>query len=70
MMSIEATVCAAATSLRVPETFKYRGLCVSPLSYCKVNPQGNHDLAATDSPVKIPECLCGVKLAADILRVF
>ena len=42
-MSIEDTVCDADTYRSVPETFKYRGLCVSPLGYCKANPQGNHD---------------------------
>ena len=52
-MSIEDTVCDADTYQSVPETFKYRRLCVSPLGYCKAYPQGNHDLAATDSPVKM-----------------
>ena len=52
-MSIEDTVCDADTYRSVPETFEYRGLCVSPLGYCKANPQGNHDLTATDSPVKM-----------------
>ena len=52
-MSIEDTVCDPDTYRTVPETFKYRGLCVSPLVDCKANPQGNHDLAATGSPVKM-----------------
>ena len=51
-MSIEDTVCDADTYQTVPETFQYTGLCVSPLGYCKANPKGNHDLAATDNPVK------------------
>ena len=50
-MSIEDTVCDAGTYQSVPETFKYKGLCVSPVGYCKANHQGNHDLAATDISV-------------------
>ena len=46
IMSIEYTVCDADTCWSVPEAFKYRVLCVSPLGHCKANSQGNHNLAA------------------------
>ena len=52
-MSLEDTVYDADTYRSGPETFKYRELCVSPPCYCKANPQGNPDIAAIDSPVKM-----------------
>jgi hypothetical protein len=54
-MSIEDTICDADTYRSVPETFKYRGLCLTTW-LLQGQPPGKSEQQqqiATDSPVKM-----------------